>query len=103
VSTIAGTKQYVQIRLKEQDKLSMLWTNLFIDFRLHQIHEICTIVTNDSGVCQSAMWVGCAKMAEQIDVLFVVEMGFDAAFAKLLWPLVNHSACPTVCTVLYKN
>jgi len=68
------------------------------------MHEIRTIATDDPGVCQPVKRVDCAKAAERIDVLFVVEThgdprnivldegphpdGFDAAFTKSLWPLV---------------
>jgi len=62
-----------------------------------------TIVIDDLGICPSVIQAGYAKMAGQIDVLFGLgtqetlykmgvlistQRGFDAAFAKLLWPLV---------------
>jgi len=89
-----------------------------------------TIAIDDPGVCQSVTRAGCAKTAERIDVLFGVKThgdpknialhggahlltvkgrGFDAAFAKLLWPLVitsllriymcaRWSVCLSVCS-----
>jgi len=80
------------------------------------MHEMQTIVTDVSGVCLSvclscgSAWLHCAKMAEQIKILFglntlgdlrniVLDSGpdpltarvgvFNAAFIKLLWPLVG--------------
>jgi len=69
-----------------------------------------------SSECLSVTQAGCAKMAEQIDILFGVVIprdlrnivldgvliprgerrGFDAAFAKLLWLLV-YNCCAVVC------
>jgi len=84
-------------------------------FRPHRIYEIRTSAIVCQAVCLSR-GRGCAKTAERIDALFTVETpgnprknvfdeipiptptargrGFDAAFAKLLWPLVGvHSIC----------
>jgi len=72
------------------------------------MNDMKTIAINDPGVCLSVTRAGCTKEAKRIDVLFEVEtpgdainivldkvpipraraMGFDAAFTKLLWPLV---------------
>jgi len=66
--------------------------------RLHQMHEIQTIVICNSGICLSVR--GWAKTAEWIDIIFVVEgvsrshsegRGFDAAFAKFICQLVDSS------------
>jgi len=47
---------------------------LFEIIRLHQMHEVRTIVTSECGVCPSACQSVC-------------HMGsFGAAFAKSLWP-----------------
>jgi len=37
------------------------------------MHEVRTTTIDDPGVCLSVTRVGCAKTAEQIDVLFEVE------------------------------
>jgi len=84
------------------------------------MHDMQTIVTDVYGVCQSVSLslsrgstrLHCAKTAEQIKMLFGVNTfegprnivldggpdppqrgGFDAAFAKILWPLVQESRC----------
>jgi len=41
--------------------------------RLHLMREVQTIAINDPGVSQSVTKAGCAKTAEQIDVLFELE------------------------------
>jgi len=45
--------------------------NLVYVFRLHRMHEMHTIVTDVRGVCQSSR-LYCAKMGEQIKMLFSV-------------------------------
>jgi len=42
------------------------------------MHEMQTIAIDDPGVCQSGTRAGCAKTAEQIDVLSGVETHGDA-------------------------
>jgi len=41
------------------------------------MHEMQTIATDDSYVCQSVTRAGCAKTAERIDVLFGMETPED--------------------------
>jgi len=67
-----------------------------IIIRLRWMQEMWSIVTNEGMGILSVMWAGCAKMAEQIDILFGVETctrwrspslhskgeGFDAVFVK---------------------
>jgi len=48
------------------------------------MHEMQTIVTDVRGVCLSAC------LSRQLNQLsFTAQGSFDAAFAKLLWPLVE--------------
>jgi len=54
-------------------------------FRLHQMHEMQTIVTDECGVCLSVCH------AAQLGDVCSVCGALAAAFAKLLWPLVAHS------------
>jgi len=93
------------------------WSSLLITFdmktfRPHQLHEIQTIAIDDPGVCLSVTQLHCIpkkkELQTQLNVLrycwgwgseehcigwwsqspMTRGGGFDAAFAKLLWPYV---------------
>jgi len=78
------------------------------------MHVMWTIAISVPGVCQSVTREGCANAAERIEILLSAETlgeqrnieldrgrpdfrsnAFDAAFAKLLRPLVQHAREPT--------
>jgi len=87
------------------------------------MHEMQTIGTNDPGVCLSrgSTPLHCARMAERTKMLFGVNSpggpwnitldvgpdsltvrgrGLDAAFTKLLWPLVINASFNSNCPKL---
>jgi len=50
------------------------------------MHEMQTIVTDVRGVCLSV----CLSVCHAAQLSFTVRESIGAAFAKLLWPLVNQ-------------
>jgi len=77
------------------DITTALLKSLSLAHLSHGMHEMQTIVTDVPIVWhRSVMRLRCANMAEGLEVLFGVETRvvsrnrLDAAFARLLWPVV---------------
>jgi len=70
---------------KVDDALQFMVLALII--RLHRMHEMQTIAADMRGVCLSV----CLSVCHAAQLGFTMRGSFGAAFAKSLWPLVEHA------------